>query len=571
MTEPKEYDMKRDVSKTVTRKRRLAASIGLALTTLTAPALAVEVTGSFSGWWDQPAQQNHGMIVTIAGALTGVKTGAIYWAIYDTEGNPSWLLAQGDIIGDTIDARVYSVTGVNFGDPVGTVPDPVDEVGTMQVRFTNCTTGQVDYDINPANPNSKVIVGTGGFTIKRITNQPGAPCSGGIGDDLPPGTVPESFDIALLPTGVIPGASGDADLDLDGTEVEFDVEIEDVPVGSYELQVGGVTRGTIEVVNTPSGPEGEIEFGSPPDPDELLLDFDPRGQTIDVLDNGVIVLTNVAPDIGNPPGTGTGGNPPPFGNSEISIDLTNLGVYPGAEADADFDQDNDEVEFEVEVEDVPVGSYTLIVGGIERGTINVVQQEGNDTEGSIEFRYPVAAGKLPLDFDPRGETIEIAELGTVLFSDTFPTEGTGDGDDDDGDGGGDDDGGDDDGGGDDGDGDDGDGDGGGIEGEIREDLNNTGIYPAGSGEARWESETDDTEFDVEIEDVPVGSYTLRVGGVDRGTIQVTDTGDGIEGEIEFGNPTDDAGELPLDFDPRGALIEVLEGETVIFNLDFPTS
>ncbi|NKI36605.1 hypothetical protein HFP89_15645 [Wenzhouxiangella sp. XN79A] len=542
--------MNRTSPRTPVRKRRLAASIGLALTALTAPALAVEVTGSFSGWWDQPSQQNHGMIVTIAGALTGVKTGAIYWAIYDTEGNPTWLFAQGDILGDTIDARVYEVTGVNFGDPAGTNPDPVNEIGTMQVRFTNCTTGQVDYDVNGTGTNSKVIVGTGGFTIKRITNQPGAPCSGGIGDDVPRGTVPETFDIALVPTGVIPGASGDADFELRPGEVEFDVEIEDLPVGSYELRIGGVTRGTIEVVDTASGPEGELEFGSPPDADELLLDFDPRGQDIDVLDNGVIILTNVAPDVGDPPGTGTGGTPPAFGNSEISIDLANLGVYPGGEAEADFDQESDEVEFDVEVEDVPVGSYTLFVGGIERGTIQVVVQDDGDTEGEIEFRYPVEAGKLPLDFDPRGETVEIAEGATTLFSSVFPIDGPPDDDDDD---------------------DGGDGGDGGIESEIREDLTNTGVYPAGSGEARWEEDDGEIDFDVEIEDVPVGGYTLRVGGVERGTIQVSDTGDGIEGEIEFGDPVDEVGELPLDFDPRGQLIEVLEGETVIFTLDFPGS
>ena len=548
--------MNRTSPPTPVRKRRLAASIGLALTAFSAPALAVEVTGSFSGWWDQPSQQNHGMIVTIAGAQTGIKRGAIYWAIYDTEGNPTWLFAEGGIVGDTIDALVYEVTGVNFGDPVGTNPDPVDQVGTMQVRFTNCTTGQVDYNVN-GSADSKVIVGTGGFAIKRITNQPGAPCSGGIGDDVPRGTVPEGFDIALLSTDVIPGASGDADFDLSSDEVEFDVEIEDVPVGTYELQVGGVTRGMIDVVDTPSGPEGEIEFGSPPDPDEVLLDFDPRGQDIDVLDNGVVILTNVAPEVGDPPGTGSGGMPPPFGNSEISIELANLGVYPGGEADADFDQDADEVEFEVEVEDIPVGSYTLFVGGVERAMIEVVQQEDDETKGEIEFRYPVEAGKLPLDFDPRGETIEVAEGATTLFSSVFPVDGPPDdgGDDDDGDG-------DDDSGGD---------DDGGTESEIREDLDNTGIYPAGSGEARWEEDDDgEFDFDVEIEDVPVGGYTLRVGGVDRGTIEVSDTGDGIEGEIEFGDPVDEVGELPLDFDPRGLLIEVLEGETVIFTVDFPS-
>lgn len=537
------------------RKRRLAASIGLALTALSTPALAVEVTGSFSGWWDQPSQQNHGMIVTIAGAQTGIKRGAIYWAIYDTEGNPTWLLAEGDIIGDTIDARVYEVTGVDFGDPAGANPDPVDEVGTMQVQFTDCTTGQVAYSVN-GSTDSKVIVGTGGFAIKRITNQPGAPCSGGIGDDIPPGTVPESFDIALLSTGVIAGASGDADFELNSSEVEFDVEIEDVPVGAYELQVGGVTRGTIEVVETANGPEGEIEFGSPPDADEVLLDFDPRGQAIDVLDNGVVILTNVAPEIGDPPGTGTGGTPPAFGDSEIEIDLANLGVYPLADADAKFEQEPNRVDFDVEVEDVPVGNYTLFVGGVERGTIEVVTLEDDSTEGELEFRYPAEAGKLPLDFDPRGETIEVAEGATTLFSSVFPVDGPPDDDGDDGD----DDG-------DDGDG----GDDGGTESEIREDLDNTGIFPAGSGEARWEQDDDgDIDFDVEIEDVPVGGYTLRVGGVARGTIQVADTGDDIEGEIEFGDPVDEVGELPLDFDPRGQLIEVLEGETVIFTVDFPT-
>ena len=71
--------------------------------------------------------------------------------------------------------------------------------------------------------------------------------------------------------------------------------------------------------------------------------------------------------------------------------------------------------------------------------------------------------------------------------------------------------------------------------------------------------------------MPLGAYTLRVGGIARGTIQVSDTVDGIQGEIDFTTGSPDPDELPLDFDPRGQLIEVLEGTTVIFNLDFPTS
>lgn len=520
------------------RPGRLAVA-GIALCAASASALAVEVTGAFSGWYDQPDQQNHGMIISIGGAQTGNKIGAVYWAIYDDAGNPSWLLATGDIVGDTIEATVYEVDGVPFGTPAGTVPDPVTEVGTMQVQFDDCDSANVDYQtIN-------VIVGTGGFRIQRITNQPGAPCSGGIGDDIPPGTLPEEFDIALISTGVIPGASGDADFELDSNEVEFDVEIEDVPVGTYTLQVGGVERGTIQVVDTLNGTEGEIEFGSPPDADELLLDFDPRGQTIDVLDGSTVILSNDAPANGTVPGTGSGGTPPPFGNSEIEIDLVNLGVYPAGEADAEFEQRPNRVDFDVEVEDIPVGAYTLFVGGVERGMIQVVDLGGGQTEGELEFRHPVEAGKLPLDFDPRGQLIEVTEGPTALFSSDFPD----DGDD----------------GGDDGD------DGGSPDGEIREDLNNLGVYPAGDGEARWRSDDGEVDFRVQIEDVPLGAYSLRVGGINRGTIEVINTSEGVEGELDFTTGSPDPDEIPLDFDPRGQLIEVLEGSTVIFTLDFPSS
>lgn len=505
----------------------------LLMMTLIAPAAAVEVTGTFSGWWDQPEQQNHGLIVVITGANSGIKTGAVYWAHYDDEGNPSWLLAQGDIVGDTIDATVYEVDGVSFGQPADPDANNVEPVGTMQIQFDDCNSGNVTYEtIN-------VIVGTGGFPISRLSNQPGAPCSGGIGDDVPPGTLPEEFDIDLISTGVMAGASGDADFELRSDRIDFSVEIEDVPPGSYRLEVGGIDRGEINVASTPSGNEGEIEFRSPASPGKILLDFDPRGQTIDVLGGGDIILTSVAPDSGSIPGGGDGA--PPFGDSEIDVDLTNEGVFPAGDADAELEQESNRVDFKVEVEDVPVGSYALVVDGIERGQIQVVADD-NGTEGELEFRFPTESGKLPLDFDPRGALVEVFDGNTRLFWTSFPASGVGD------------------------DGGDGDGDGGGSpDSEIEIDLTNAGVYPAGSGDAEYDVDADGTDFDVEIEDVPAGSYTLRVGGTVRGTIQVVDD----EGEIEFGNPPDDD-ELPLDFDPRGQLIEVLEGGTLIFSGNFPS-
>lgn len=525
--------MKLSNSFSTLRGRCMAA---LLMMILAAPAAAVEVTGSFSGWWDQPEQQNHGLIVVITGANTGIKTGAVYWAHYDDQGNPSWLLAEGDIIGDTIDATVYEVDGVSFGQPADPDANNVEPIGTMQIQFDDCNSGNVTYDtIN-------VIVGTGGFPISRLSNQPGAPCSGGIGDDVPPGTVPEEFEIDLLSTGLIAGAEGEAEFELDSSRVEFSVEIEDVPAGSYRLEVGGIDRG--EIIVDSSDDEGEIEFRSPASPGHILLDFDPRGQTIDVRNDVDIILTAVAPESGTIPGDGEG-NPPPFGNSEIEVDLTNEGVYPAGEAEAELEQEPNRVDFEVELEDVPVGSYALVVDGIERGQIQVVADD-DETEGELEFRFPYEAGKLPLDFDPRGVLVEIFDGGTRLFWTSFPEEAIGDDDDDDNGG----------------------APGGEIEIEI--DLTNTGVYPSGSGDAEFDQDSEGTEFEVEIEDVPVGSYTLEVGGVARGTIEVVTDDDETEGEIKFADPVDDDDELPLDFDPRGQLIEVLEGNTVIFSADFPS-
>ena len=119
----------------------------------------------------------------------------------------------------------------------------------------------------------------------------------------------------------------------------------------------------------------------------------------------------------------TGGGGLPGGDdTEIRTDLTNAGVYPAGEADARFEQRPDRTAFSVEVEDIPAGIYDLYVGSVMRGTINVVNLDGG-TEGEIEFRNPVEAGKVLLDFDPRDQLIEIKENNTLLFSTDFQSVG----------------------------------------------------------------------------------------------------------------------------------------------------
>ena len=49
-------------------------------------------------------------------------------------------------------------------------------------------------------------------------------------------------------------------------------------------------RAAISVSETDDGTEGEIEFSDPQD-DDLLLDFDPLGATIEVFDGETLILS----------------------------------------------------------------------------------------------------------------------------------------------------------------------------------------------------------------------------------------------------------------------------------------
>ena len=515
------------------RRGHLAAAAACSVALLTGSAAAVEVTGSFTGWWGQPDQENHGVIVSVSRRLDGSLQGVLYWAVYDDSGQPSWFLAQGPISGDTIDAQMFRFEGPTFMQPDDPNNNPGQQVGTMQVQFDDCANGNVLFDIPPASTN--VIVGTGGFAIRRLTNQPGTNCSGGISDNTSPVALPEEFRVFLLPTGAQPNAIGKADFESRPGRSEFSVEIEDLPLGSYTLRVGGLERGSIEVVSTPGGNQGELEFRSPPEPGKTLLNFDPRDQLIEILQGNTVVLDSVAPAAGTVPGSTTG-TPPPFGDLEVDVDLLNLGVFPAGSADAELEQRSNRVDFSVEVEDVPAGAYTLRVDGVERGTIQVVDTAAGP-EGEIEFRFPVEAGKLPLDFDPRGALVEIVDGTVAIFASTFQAGG------------------------------DGGGGGGGPIGDVQITigLNASGAIPGASGSADFESNDDGQEFKVEIEDVPDGQYSLHVGGIERGLITVEDD----EGRIEFSDPVDD-GKLPLNFDPRGEPIEVRQGATLILSATFPS-
>ncbi len=77
-------------------------------------------------------------------------------------------------------------------------------------------------------------------------------------------------------------------------------------------------------------------------------------------------------------------------------------------------------DFGVELEDVPLGDYALLVGGVVRGLIVVVADPTGGTRGEIEFEaIDDTPHPLTLDFDALGAVVEIRAGGATWFADVF--------------------------------------------------------------------------------------------------------------------------------------------------------
>ena len=511
-------------------------------------ASAFNVTSAISGWWEQPNEQSHGLIISTSKLPDGSNTGVIFWAHYDAEGQATWLLGQGDLVGDAIEADLYQVSGVNFMQPAGSIEDPETLVGSLTIRLSDCNRGEAVFETTLDD------VGSGEFAISRLTQLPGLACSGGITDDIPATTTAERFFVSMEAANGSSGARGTVEWVLAGGTAELDIEIENVSVGDYRVIIGGIDRGQITAQrdDNDNDADGEIEFYSPQRGFNPLLDFDPRGQTLAITRDGQTILSATLPSQGTTVGLDYDDVD---GERVLRQVMTNTGTFPNGIAVAEWEQDDGYVNFEVDVDDIPAGRYNLVVDTIARGVIDVRRDNDGDTDGEIEFYSPARAGYPVLDFDPRGALIEVVDGSTTLFFTEFGTASENDGSDDSGSS-------------------DEDWTWTGSDREIRFRLDNLGVYPGGYSTVYYTLDEDGLEFEVEIDDVRAGTYTLRVGGVDRGTFEAIRGDDGpfdAEGEIEFAERPDEPDERPLNFKVRGELIEVLEGNTVIFSGTFPSA
>lgn len=343
----------------------------------------------------------------------------------------------------------------------------------------------------------------------------------------------------LPSTGADADGSAHARLRIDErARKHFSVEIEDVPVGAYDLLVDGTKVGTIDVVNVTGGTKGEIEFESgDDDTDEIPLTFDPAGKTLTVQQGA----TKFFEGLFNPNTTG-GGVPPAEPVSFLEENLTSTGLDSDASGDAKYEvDDRGRHDFSVEIEDVPVGAYTLTIGGVVRGTISVKLVAGK-TKGELEFSSKVEPGHKLLNFDPRGQTIEVSTAAGTFFTHLFGNGSATPG-----------------------------GGGGSVTPfEMEVALISSGADANAEAKAELKRKlSGEFSFEVEVEDVDTGAYELLVGGVVRATIDVVADNKGTRGKVEFETEIK-PGKLPLNFEVAGQEIVIRQGATTFFARTFPT-
>jgi hypothetical protein len=352
-------------------------------------------------------------------------------------------------------------------------------------------------------------------------------------------TATPSLGVAFLPATPSAG-SGQAKAKLvidDRARKHFSIELEGVPVGTYDFLVDGTDVGDIAVVTDGSSTKGELEFTSNDDSDEgeLALTFDPVGRTLSVSQSVVVYFSGAF----NPAAASSGGTN--FGAAtRIEEELRSTGIEAKAAAKADFRvDDKGRARFNIEIEDVTAGSYQLTIGGISRGTIQAVSVSG-DVVGKIEFTSVSEAGKSALSFDPRGQLIEISSAAGVYFSHLFGG-GTATG-----------------------------GSGGTvIPFDLRLPLLSSGLDADATAKASYRQKSSGAlKLEIEAEDLPAGSYQIWIGGVQRGTLVVAAVTGGTEGKFTFAVGGDDTANAVLDFSVLDQDISIRQGETIYFSRVF---
>ena len=396
------------------------------------------VTRHFTGAWSQVDQESQGLNLEVIDQWDDSRRSVAYWYTYGTDRKTAWYLGIGDLVEDQIVYELYDSTDVGFMQDAEPDDDSIQSIGTMTIVFDSCDSGTATFETNHAE------VGNGSFNIERVSAIMNTHCSGGISDDMHADAMfgEQRMELTSAREGIT--GNGHARYEDYPGHMEFEIDAEGLPDGDYHLFIGMQDRGVFSVVEG----RGQMAFTSPGETGSLMMTFDPRGMLMEIHDDQGVVLSSFENrfeqdehvhhgdggdddhhydcESGMGMGHGMGNGMDDCVNDgefvEIEVDLVNTAVLPDAKGEAEWKMNTDRVEFSVEIEDVPVGSYSLKVDGIEEGIIEAYEMRDGDVYGRIKFRDPETTGREHLDFEPRGKKVEVFQGDNIILEVNFPIE-----------------------------------------------------------------------------------------------------------------------------------------------------
>lgn len=130
------------------------------------------LTARLSGSWHNPDESGHGLTIEILDAETVVA----YWFTFDAFGDPAWIAATGNHVGDGLaELEGWFTEGGMF--PPSFDPELVEAVpwGSLEIEFHSCTEATLRWEATASG------FGSGEMPLQRFTRQAEFSCT-----DAPP-------------------------------------------------------------------------------------------------------------------------------------------------------------------------------------------------------------------------------------------------------------------------------------------------------------------------------------------------------------------------------------------------
>jgi hypothetical protein len=205
--------------------------------------------------------------------------------------------------------------------PVGEYQVLIGEAvrGTLTIGTGVTSRASIKFDTEPNDPGEilldfpvggspiAIVSGTTTFffgtlpaspTLPNDPGNPGNPGNPATPDDNGGGLPVQT---ALTPAAGVPAeASSTIEIQFGiAGPVGFEVEVERLPAGNYELVVGGTPRGVLVLAATDNGVRGKLRFEAVPNKaGEVLLDFVPSGESVVIKQGETVFFSGTVPTQG---------------------------------------------------------------------------------------------------------------------------------------------------------------------------------------------------------------------------------------------------------------------------------